>query len=134
MNTVLECPENFVFHDGFGRYRPIADVCLDRAVSLVDDVLEFCRSHNIGCLLVDVTELSGFSPPSLADRFWIISGWAEKSKGRVVISVVAPAELIQPDKIGVTIAANRGLCMDVFTEEADAIKWLHSQCNGRLVS
>lgn len=133
MVTTQGFSEHFVFHEGFGKFKPVADVCLDRAVSLVDDALEFCRVNQIGCLLIDVSQLSGFPPPSVADRFWMVSGWAEKSEGRVKVSFVAPPELILPDKIGVTIAANRGLVMDVFTEEADAIKWLRSQC-GQIVS
>ena len=129
METVLICPENFVFHEGFALYKPTADVCLDQAVGMVDDALEFCRTSRIGCLLVDITGFSGFPSPSLADRFWIISGWAAKSRGRVIVSFIAPPAFIQPDKIGVTIAANRGLLMDVFTEEPDAVRWLRSHCH-----
>jgi hypothetical protein len=72
---------------------------MDRAVISVDDALEFCRTNQIGCQLVDITGLSGFSPPSLADSFWFVSGWAAKSRGSVIVPFVAPPELILPDRI-----------------------------------
>ncbi len=40
--------------------------------------------------------------------------------------MVAPPEMITPDKIGITIAANRGLRSEIFTTEAEASEWLRS--------
>jgi hypothetical protein len=36
--------------------------------------------------------------------------------------------MIDPEKIGVTFAANRELVSDVFTAEEDAIEWLKKAC------
>jgi hypothetical protein len=40
------------------------------------------------------------------------------------VALVARPELIDPQKIGVLMAQNRGVLGDVFTNEADALLWL----------
>jgi hypothetical protein len=42
--------------------------------------------------------------------------------------MVARAEMIDPRKFGVTVAANRGLMSDIFTTEAEARAWLDARC------
>ncbi len=41
--------------------------------------------------------------------------------------MVAPARMITPDKIGITMAKNRGLPSDVVSNEGEAIAWLVSE-------
>jgi len=86
--------------------------------------LAYCRDNKIRRLLVDITGMTGFPPPSTLQRFFFGSKWAETAGGKVALSVVAPAEMIDPEKIGVTVATNRGLQTDVFTAESDAVDWL----------
>jgi hypothetical protein len=42
--------------------------------------------------------------------------------------MVARAEMIDPEKFGVTVAANRGLVSNIFTTELEARAWLHARC------
>ena len=128
MATPSQLPEFLTLSEDFAYYRPVAEMTLEEAIERINDALLFCRENGIVGILVDITQLSGFPPPSLTDRFWFIAKWAETSGGRVVVSMVAPPEMIMPDKIGVTMALNRGLRTDVFTREEDAIKWLRSAC------
>ena len=40
------------------------------------------------------------------------------------MAVVAPSELIDAEKFGVTVARNNGLLADIFTSEQEALLWL----------
>lgn len=51
---------------------------------------------------------------------------ASASEGLVRIAVVPRVDFIDPQKSGVTVAANFGLVMGVFDAEDDAIDWLRT--------
>ena len=53
--------------------------------------------------------------------------WAESAGSGLRVAMVARAELIDPEKIGVLMAQNRGVAGDVFTTEAAAIAWLDAR-------
>jgi hypothetical protein len=50
--------------------------------------------------------------------------WADEASGGVRLAMVARAEMIDPEKFGVTVAANRGLVSNIFTTELEARAWL----------
>ena len=51
--------------------------------------------------------------------------WAQsRAAPRCARRIVARTELIDPQKIGVLMVQNRGATSEVFTNEADALKWL----------
>jgi hypothetical protein len=79
--------------------------------------------------LVDISQLSGFTQPSTTERFWFTQKWAESADGKVTMAMISRPELMDPEKIGVTMARNRGLIADVFLDEADAVKWLLNELN-----
>jgi len=128
MSTPKQVPEFFSLQDKYGVCRPVGEMTLDRAVAAVDDALHYCSKNKIRGLLVNVSGTSGFPSPSLTDRFWYVTKWAETARGRVVLSMVAPPFMILPDKMGVTFAANRGLQSEVFLDEDEAAQWLCSVC------
>lgn len=117
-------PEFFTMCDGYGHYCLAGKYAFADAVVKVDDVIAWCRENGHARLLVDIRELTGFPPPNTIQRFEFATRWAESAAGRVAISFLAPPGLIDTDKIGITMANNRGLRSDVFTDEADAIAWL----------
>ena len=78
-------------------------------------------------LLVDTTTLTGFPAPDTLQRFLAAVGWAEEAGGRLRLAMVARAEMIDPCKFGVTVAANRGLVSNIFTTEAEARAWLDAR-------
>ena len=106
--------------------RPVGEYTLDETVDLIDNAIRYCYENEIDGLLADVTGVTGFPSPSVTDRFWFVTKWAETSAGHVVVALVARPELISPDKIGITFAMNRGLESDVFTDKAEALQWLRS--------
>ena len=86
----------------------------------------YARDHQIERLLVDVTGLTGFSSPSVGDRYWFIRRMANAGKSRVAVALVLESHLIDPERFGVTVAANSGLRADVFTSQTEALEWLLS--------
>ena len=128
MITAVQLPKYFELTDTYVCYRPVLYTTLEEGIELVDSAIRYCRDNDIGCLLLDIRGITGFPSPSVTDRFWLASKWAETARGRVIVSIVAPAELCLPDKIGIMVATNRGLLCDVFEDEAEALEWLRTTC------
>ena len=124
MESDQHIPEHLTLEDSYACFRPLAKVTLNKAVEMVDNAIRFCRSNGIAGLLVDITGFSGFPPPSITEKYWLIQKWAESSSSKVVVSMVAPREFIDHDKIGNTMADNRGFSADVFAAESDAVAWI----------
>ena len=49
--------------------------------------------------------------------------WARAAGGAVRLAMVARPEMIDPQKFGVTVAANIGLNADVSTSDEEALHW-----------
>jgi hypothetical protein len=120
-------PEHLTCEDGYACFRPVVEVDMAGAIELIDAAIGFCRNSDITGLLIDVRQLTGFQPPTTTDRFWFIKKWADTAAGKVTVSMISRPELMDPEKIGVTMALNRGFNAEVFTDEADAIEWLRSE-------
>ena len=120
----MDLPEYFTVWDSYSVFRPTGHVSLDRAVQMVTSAISFAHDQDIRKLLVNVTSLTGFEPPTFTARYYFIKEWAETSKGVVQLAIVARPEMIDPDKFGVTVAVNNGLNGDVFASEREALAWL----------
>jgi hypothetical protein len=110
--------------EGYCRFQPHGVVSLVEAVALVARAIASCRDQKIPKLLVNVTGLTGFSIPTLVDRYLMVEEWAREARGFVVVAMVAAPELIHPEKFGVKVAADHGLRGDVFASEREALEWL----------
>jgi hypothetical protein len=117
-------PDFFQLKDGYAIFRPLAEVTLEQAVDMTSAAIAFCRDHDIRRILVDITKLSGFGPPSTVQRFLMAERFAADAQSRVIGALVAKPDFIDPQRFGVTVARNRGLINNVFTCEAEAVKWL----------
>jgi hypothetical protein len=122
-----KAPLHFEVADGIGRFRPQGTFNLSEAVSLITDVIAFCRERRVKRLFVDVTGVQGAAIPTLVDRFLMAEEWAHESRGLVAAAMVAPAEYIHPQKFGVRVANDLGMVADVFLSETEAMKWLSAQ-------
>src|SRR5688500_504184 len=123
----LDLPENLsIEKDGYATYRPRGRYTFDQTVGMIDKALVYCRDSGIRGLLVNISEVTGFPPPTTIQRLDFASKWADTAGGKVALSLIARPELIDPDKIGVTMARNRGLFSDVFSSdsEPEAIEWI----------
>jgi hypothetical protein len=110
-----------------GFYRPIAQVSFEQAVDMVAEAIAGARDAGLADLLVNTTGLTGFTPPSVFARYSMSAKWAQNSGSTLRVALVARAELIDPQKIGVLMMQNRGGTGDVFTNESEALTWLDSR-------
>jgi len=113
----------FEFLPSYTVFRPVGDLSFYDAVSIISESLSFATFLSFDRLLVDATQLTGFPAPTTWQRFWMATEWATITRS-LRLAVVARAELIDPDRFGVTVARNRGLFANVFTSEREAARWL----------
>jgi hypothetical protein len=110
-----------------GFYRPTGKVSFEQAVELVAESMRTARSLGLSSLLVNTLGFAGITPPSIFARHQLALKWAENAGATLHVAMVARAELIDPQKIGVIMAQNRGASGDVFTSETAALIWLDSR-------
>ena len=121
----LTAPASLERIDDFGVFRPMGSCTFQQAVQLIASAITSAREQGLDKLLLVITGLTGFNPPSLSERHEMVRGWAEAAQGRLKLAMVTPPELIDPERFGVIAAANFGLRSYVCTSESDAIAWLH---------
>jgi hypothetical protein len=126
MNT----PEYFVQVGSRGFYRPVGTVTFERAVEMVAAIMKNARVQGLTDLLVNVCGLSGFASPSVLERHDLAVQWAQSAGRALRVALVVRSEMMDPKKIAVLMAQNRGASGDVFLNEVDALEWL----DGRLMS
>jgi hypothetical protein len=112
--------------DGIALYRPSGNVSLARAVALVEVAIVEARKRGCRGLLVQITALSGFGPPSIAARHEMMRRWAAAADARLVVAMVIPPSFVDPERFGEISAANFGLVGKGFVDEAEALAWLHA--------
>jgi hypothetical protein len=110
-----------------GFYRPVCRTTFEKAVEMVADAMRHARDLGLHGLLVNTLGFSGFTSPSIFGRHLLAVKWAEAAGSRLHVAVVTRPELLDPQKIGVVMAQNRGVSGDVFTNEAEALAWLDSR-------
>lgn len=105
-------------------YRPVAHVTLAESVAMVTRAIQFARAQKKSKMLVVTSGLTGFPSPTVSDRYFFSREWAAAAHGELRIAFVARPEMIDPQKFGITVAANSGLVADVFDSEPAALNWL----------
>jgi hypothetical protein len=126
-SSIILGPEDITVEEYLAVYAPQAEVPLEEAVAMISSAIEYCRDSAIRGLLIDASKLYGFPHPTVVERYWFVRKWASDAAGKVVLSFIQRPEMIDPDQIGVTIAANAGLTANVFDNESDARAWLGSR-------
>lgn len=119
--------ENFETVGKRGFYRPVGKVSFEQAVNVVATAMKFARSQGLRSLLINTSGFSGITPPSIFARHDLAVKWAEAAGAQLHVAIVARPELVDPDKIGVIMAQNRGVSGDVFRTEAAALSWLDAR-------
>jgi len=120
----MQTLEHFEHVGSRGIYRPVGVVTFEQAVDLLVLAMQHARSLGLTELLVNAQGLSGFSSPGTFSRYSMAVRSAESGGGALRLAIVVEAGLIDPQKIGVVMAQNRGLDTDVFPSESEAIRWL----------
>jgi len=123
----VNAPEYFEQLGSRGFYRPIGVVTFERAVDMVAMSMRVARERGLADLLVNTHGLTGFPTPSTFARYSLAVKWAESAGSALRVALVTRPEIIDPQKIGVLMAQNRGVNGDVFTNETEALAWLDAR-------
>ena len=123
----MTAPDFFETIGSRGFYRPVAQVTFEQAIEMVAGAMRYAREHGLVDLLANTNALTGFPQPSTFARYSLAVKWAEAAGGALRVALVTRAEIIDPQKIGVLMAQNRGVNGDVFTNETDALAWLDAR-------
>jgi len=122
----MDGPANFEVHDGYAVLRPAAvrTVRCTEGARLVVQAIELALERKVKNLLVNAVGLDYTEMPSIPDRYFFVREWADAACGKVRIAVVLEPHLIDPQPFGPTVAANRGLSLNLFASEEAALEWL----------
>ena len=118
--------DGFETLEGYAVFRPTGRLRLQQIVDLITEAFVTARERRIPRLLIVTTGTDPIAPPTVAERYLIIEEWARAAQGVVRTAFVLRPEIIDPQRFGLTVAANRGLVGNVFTTEEDARVWLLS--------
>ena len=107
-----------------GFFRPVAVVTFPQAVAMVAEAMRYARSIELTELLVNTNGLTGFASPDVFARYEMVGQWVPSAGAVLKVAMVVRLEIMDPQKIGVVMAQNRGVAAEVFTTETAAIAWL----------
>ncbi len=110
--------------DDYAVFRPSGEASVEQAEDMIASAIAAARKQAIPKLLVVTLGWTRLRSPSIPDRYFMVRKWAKAAAGVVKVAVVARPELLDPQKFGVAVATNSGLCAEVFTAEDEAIVWL----------
>lgn len=119
----MNVAEYFQVQPEFAVFRPVGTSSLEEGIEAITEAIVLAREGKRRKLLVDVSGVTGIEPPTVTARYWLVRQWANAAEDKVIVALVAPAEMIDSQKFGVTAARNAGLICEIFTSEADAIAW-----------
>lgn len=120
----MDVPKYFQPLEDHAVFRPAGVMKLAQVVERVTGAISYARATGERRLLVVLTEVTGFPPPKLTARYRLVREWARASEGKVRVAVVTTAEIIDPNRFGVTVATNAGMEANVFVDEREALEWL----------
>jgi len=119
-------PQSFAMDGELAVLRIAGEHTLQQTVDAVTAALLRAREQSTDKLLVDITGISGFDPPTLGARHEFVAKWAEAGRGHLRIAMVVRPEFLDPDRFCVIRAANLGLAYNLFDNEARARAWLRA--------
>lgn len=110
-----------------GIFRPAGEMSLPQGIERVAQALAHARELELEDILVNTTALGGIEAPGVFERYAMITRWVQCARNSLRIAIVARPSFIDYQKIGVLIAQNRGAILEVFADEASALKWLDAR-------
>jgi hypothetical protein len=108
-------------------YRPVGRVSFERGVDMIGDAVRLARELGLIDILVNTTGLTGYTLDGVFSRYAYATMLAKNAGSKLRVASVLLPEVMDPEKIGVVMARNRGVDSDVFVSEAEALKWLEAR-------
>jgi hypothetical protein len=122
----VNAPQNFEHVGRRGFYRPVAVVTFEQGLALCSAAMKHARELELADLLLNSCGLTGFAAPNVFERYDFASMWAQSAGGSLRVALVCRPEILDPERIAVLMAQNRGVSGDVFLTEVAALEWLNS--------
>ncbi len=110
-----------------GFFRPVARVSFEQGAEMIVKAMKQARSLGLADLVVNVIGLTGFEPLKTFERYAMATKWVESAGAALRVAWVLKPELIDPQKIGLVMAQNRGASGEVFATETEALDWLDAR-------
>ena len=104
-------------------YRPVVAASFHDALGLCMTAVRWAREQGCSDMLVNVYGITGIENLTTFMRYELAVTWAQAA-GALRVALVVPDTLMDPQKFAMLMAHNRGVNGDVFTHEAEALKWL----------
>lgn len=98
---------------------------VDKLLAAVTEAFRLAREECRAAVLLDLTDLDG--QPSTMERFEVGAGVAHiqlELPSDVALAVVGKEPLIDPDRLGETVALNRYAWGKVFEDYDEAVAWI----------
>ena len=124
MSTPANIEQEYEVFQDYSVARFKGEVTLWQAVELIEQAMSRAMVDKTHKLLVNVSALTGFPSPHLADRYFIARRWAQFAKGQIKLALVIQQHMIDPERFGVMAARNAGLESEVSDREDEALEWL----------
>ena len=108
-------------HDGYLEARLLGKFSMSRFKMRAVLLVALCHAHHEKRLLLDLTGIEGTL--STYDRFEM-GVQAALLGGDLTIACIASLNLLDPERLGMKVARNGGLKIEVFSDRRAAVAWL----------
>lgn len=130
MKELMKLPGQMRVHAEYAHYTAEGVTTLAETVALVTEAIRYCHDRKVPRLLVDLTQLGGFPPPEVHDRYRFAHEWAQAARGKLILAVVAREEMLDRERFGILAAKNAGLRAYVSISVPESREWLLKQHAG----
>jgi hypothetical protein len=107
-------------------YRPVLQANFHDALRLCIAAVTWAREQGCVDMLVNVRGIAGMEAITAFMKYEVAVGWAQAA-GSMRVALVVHDHLMNPEKLALLMAHNRGANGEVFTSEADALRWLDAR-------
>lgn len=107
-----------------GFYQPSGEVSIDVGFEMIGSAIARAQQLGLADIVINTLGFSGFSPPTVIDRYALAQQVVENAGGKLRVAFVVRPDLIDYQKIGMVMLQNRGIISDVFPSETAALTWL----------
>lgn len=122
----MNAPNDFTIAGDHAEFRPAGPMSLEQEEQLVYAAIGHAREQKIDKLLIVLTGVTGYPLPTVVDRHRNVREAARAARGQVRLAIVVRPEMLEYEDFAVTIAAQEGLQLNVFSAEPEALAWLRN--------
>ncbi len=120
LTAQIQTNENYLLANFRGEYTKLD------LIGVTEEVLETALKKGIHRVLLDAREITG-KPPTILERFELgeaFTGFIRRKDAQIKCAFVGKHPMVDKDKFGETVVANRGGLLKVFTDIKEAAEWL----------